>query len=469
VTEDTVAGLSELANEFGCPSLKHKVSMFMSSPEHKICALEKEVERMKKEILLLRRWTAPCFDSEIISDFPSIFDEFRQKQIKLLWRGSEDGFGAQDFHKKCDNHANTLTVIEDTNGNIFGGFTPETWESRPWYGKQGTESNTWKCDESGRGFVFTLRNPHNVSARIFRLRADKKQFAMICAESLGPGFGNCFVISNESNVAKVLMADFGEVYTNDTGMEGKTLFTGADTFIVNKIEVFEIIDANGAFRHLTCEVRKLDVLSQKTQKLLSDETKPLKRDISILKSWIVPRFDSEIIADFPSIFDRFRGKQIQLLWRGSRDGFGAQYFHTKCDKHANTLTLIQDTKRNIFGGFTTEEWDPLPWNGKKGVDDNSWKSGESFLFTLRNPYRVPARIFRLRTEKKHCAIRCRASKLPAFGGCLFLSNDGTGACGRTFDFNTGYINDTGTNGKTFFTGGISFTVAEIEVFEISDH
>jgi hypothetical protein len=66
----------------------------------------------------------PVLDSAIISDFPKIFDEFRRKKFSLLWRGGRDGFSARDFHNHCDGHANTLTLIKDTNGNIFGGFTP---------------------------------------------------------------------------------------------------------------------------------------------------------------------------------------------------------------------------------------------------------------------------------------------------------------------------------------------------------
>jgi outer membrane murein-binding lipoprotein Lpp len=63
----------------------------------------------------------PSFDSRIISDFPEIFAEFRGKQFVILCRGSRDGFKAKEFHRRCDGHANTLTVILDTKGNIFGG------------------------------------------------------------------------------------------------------------------------------------------------------------------------------------------------------------------------------------------------------------------------------------------------------------------------------------------------------------
>jgi hypothetical protein len=87
--------------------------------------------------------SAPSLDSRIISNFPGIFAEFRK--FSLLWRGgSRDGFEAQEFHRRCDGHANTLTVILDTKGNIFGGFTPVEWES--------PTSHRYKRDDSQKSF-----------------------------------------------------------------------------------------------------------------------------------------------------------------------------------------------------------------------------------------------------------------------------------------------------------------------------
>jgi hypothetical protein len=57
---------------------------------------------------------APKLDSRVISSFSPLFDEFRRKRFVLLWRGSSDGFGAEDFHGRSDGHANTLTLILDT-------------------------------------------------------------------------------------------------------------------------------------------------------------------------------------------------------------------------------------------------------------------------------------------------------------------------------------------------------------------
>jgi hypothetical protein len=54
-------------------------------------------------------------------------------------------------------------------------------------------------------------------------------------------------------------------------------------------------------------------------------------------------FASLIVADFPALFAEFRVKRFALLWCGSRDGFSARDFRSRCDSRAPTLTLIQDT------------------------------------------------------------------------------------------------------------------------------
>jgi hypothetical protein len=173
-------------------------------------------------------------DSAIISDFPEIFTEFRGKHFQLLWRGSRDGFGASDFHGRCDGHANTLTVILATNGSIFGGFTPAAWDSRK--PTDQLQTNCFTADDSLKSFLFTLKNPHNVAAQRFALKAGHAEHAIICNSSSGPCFYDIGITGTDGN------AYFGYAYTNDTGVDGYKFFTGSRHFEVNEIEVFEITD-----------------------------------------------------------------------------------------------------------------------------------------------------------------------------------------------------------------------------------
>jgi hypothetical protein len=152
-----------------------------------------------------------------------------------LWRGSRDGFEAQEFHRRCDGHSNTLTVILDTEGNIFGGFTPVEWESPPsWKGK---------ADDSVKSFVFTLKNPHNISARRFALIAKEKDWAISCDSERGPCFGcvpSDIYVCDDCISCAGSHTSLGPTYIKDSGLAREIVFTGSKHFQVKEIDVFEI-------------------------------------------------------------------------------------------------------------------------------------------------------------------------------------------------------------------------------------
>ena len=47
--------------------------------------------------------------------------------LKLIFKGSRDGFKSNDFHRVCKDKANTLSVVESEHGSIFGGFASIAW------------------------------------------------------------------------------------------------------------------------------------------------------------------------------------------------------------------------------------------------------------------------------------------------------------------------------------------------------
>jgi hypothetical protein len=125
-------------------------------------------------------------------------------------------------------------VILDTKGTIFGGFTPVEWDSRV--------SNWNKADDSLKSFLFTLKNPHNISARKFVLKAEKKKYAISCSSMCGPHFCD-FAVSDNCNAntrSWTSLGDWG--YNNDTGLRKDIVFTGSKDFQVAEIEVFEITE-----------------------------------------------------------------------------------------------------------------------------------------------------------------------------------------------------------------------------------
>jgi hypothetical protein len=130
-------------------------------------------------------------------------------------------------------------VILETKGNIFGGFTPVEWESPQGNGKYGDENNCFRGDNNLKSFLFTLKNPHNIPARKFALRAEKKHQAILCGSRWGPRFSDIWV-SDSCNANTNSYTSLGETYTNDTGLDKEVVFTGSQYFLVEEIEMFEI-------------------------------------------------------------------------------------------------------------------------------------------------------------------------------------------------------------------------------------
>jgi hypothetical protein len=139
----------------------------------------------------------------------------------------------------------------DTEGNIFGGFTPLKWESREWNRKELNDDNRPKMDDNEKSFLFTLKNPHNFPAKRFKLKTKQKHRAIWCDSECGPCFGaggGLFLVSdlhvcdNCNTTTKSSTFYFGCTYINDTKLESQTFFTGSAHFQVQEIEVFEITD-----------------------------------------------------------------------------------------------------------------------------------------------------------------------------------------------------------------------------------
>jgi hypothetical protein len=178
-----------------------------------------------------RRFALPPIDSQILSSPPQIFSVFRSKEVRLLYRGSRDGFQSGAFHRCCNGHPNTLTLISSDQHCIFGGYSPLVWNSR----------NTWVSDPTLSSFVFTIENPHGLGPHIFPQKEAGN--AIYDHASYGPTFGVGHVIHvcDKCNSCGNSQSCLGSNYRNDTGLDGKTVFTGSPSFLVKEIEVFEVI------------------------------------------------------------------------------------------------------------------------------------------------------------------------------------------------------------------------------------
>ena len=108
------------------------------------------------------------------------------KQIKKLYRASEDGGDPNEFHKRCDNIPNTLILIKSKGNRRFGGFASVTWETPKIY--------TSKIDINS--FLFSL-DKNKIYPRNVKSKADN-----CCWGDRGPSFGSAHDISISGNAIK---------------------------------------------------------------------------------------------------------------------------------------------------------------------------------------------------------------------------------------------------------------------------
>ena len=208
-----------------------------------------------KEVIKLND---PVFNSEILTGRQA-FDlvelckfSLLEDNFSLLYRGSIHGFGAKEFHSKCDGAKKTLTILK-ANGFVFGGFVSVGWDS----------SEKYKSDKNS--FLFSLTNPNNEPTKTQTRHFEK---AIYCDPAFGPVFGpghdihiyskadthndsysnmGCRYINGkrymECHRKKFGNIDFKnrQITTNTNGAQiSKCFYAGTRNFKLEEIEVYQM-------------------------------------------------------------------------------------------------------------------------------------------------------------------------------------------------------------------------------------
>jgi hypothetical protein len=127
-----------------------------------------------------------------------------------------------------------------------------------WNGKDWKESNLSQPDQSPKSLIFMLNNPHNVPARRFALKDERKNRTIDCYSDSGPDLSDIYVSDNCNANTNNDTKYFEGNCTNDTGLDGMVFFTGSKYFHVKEIEVFEITNQT-AFKSCFGESEKSGV------------------------------------------------------------------------------------------------------------------------------------------------------------------------------------------------------------------
>ena len=140
------------------------------------------------------------------------------KKYTLLFRASNDGFSASNFHSKCDGKNNTVTLVKTSNGKRFGGFTDAAWD----------QSNSFKTGSNG--FIFSLDD------KSIYYNKDSN-YNIYGSSSYGPTFGggHDFYLCDNCNTNNSSYDNSGHSYETNGK---KYALAGTEKFLVKDYEVY---------------------------------------------------------------------------------------------------------------------------------------------------------------------------------------------------------------------------------------
>ncbi|KAL7505367.1 hypothetical protein ACHAXN_002855 [Cyclotella atomus] len=173
--------------------------------------VESELKHILRHQLDLFRITdeITLFDnSKILSnidDWGMIFKWLKEEEsdgsVRLLYRASRDGFSHTTFRKKCSNLGPTLTIINDANGRVFGGYVDGSWSPN--------DDNTEI--KSNKAFVFLICGDRGAVQHV-KAKLRREEAAAFNRTGFGPCFGACEATAG--NFPLSVAVDDKEVYLN---------------------------------------------------------------------------------------------------------------------------------------------------------------------------------------------------------------------------------------------------------------
>ncbi|RHZ44366.1 hypothetical protein Glove_736g9 [Diversispora epigaea] len=159
--------------------------------------------------------------------------------------------------------------------------------------------------------------------------------------------------------------------------------------------------------------------------------------------------------------------KLQLILRGSKDGFQPKTFWNMCNGHAGTVVIAKVAETDeILGGYN-----PLTWDNSK-TQDTYMETNDSFIFSLKNGNIQNSILSRVKDQYSDSALyyydsNSQKERGPCFGDCEFLLQ--SSVSDFTKDKKCWCIYGPGYNyyyEKSIRTTDDRFSIVDYEVFKI---
>jgi hypothetical protein len=208
----------------------------------------KDFERLGIPYSFINQFLTSFTDSSILTQNEGISLSQMLNNLtepRLIYRASRDGFAVSSFHSKCDNIANTVTIIKTLSNSVFGGFTSAKW----------TSNGGWTYDSNA--FIFSLRRSGNSNKE--RFNVTYPNYAIYSDSSYGPVFGDGvdIFVKDSSNTNENSYSNIGHSYQlpkNITfeSVEAQSYLSGSYRWKTTEIEVYQVTPYSVTFLHNGC-------------------------------------------------------------------------------------------------------------------------------------------------------------------------------------------------------------------------
>eukprot|EP00826_Nyctotherus_ovalis_P037067 TRINITY_DN3354_c0_g5_i1.p1 TRINITY_DN3354_c0_g5~~TRINITY_DN3354_c0_g5_i1.p1 ORF type:complete len:439 (+),score=45.56 TRINITY_DN3354_c0_g5_i1:70-1386(+) len=196
------------------PSIREYDKRFIK--ESKELYTDSSIVESTSDKLLLFDWISEAYKT----------DKFT---LKLLWKGSTDGFEASTFHSKRDDKGTTVAIVASEYNHIFGGYTIASWSS--------TVSLLGIYKHDPEAFIFSLTHKAKHS------KQKEAEFSIYCSPHHGPTFGkkHDIYVCDRCNIFNASASEGNCTYELPQSANKDVYFAGAKRFRVKDIEVYSVI------------------------------------------------------------------------------------------------------------------------------------------------------------------------------------------------------------------------------------
>jgi hypothetical protein len=146
--------------------------------------------------------------------------------MKLVYRGSRDGFQTSKFHELCDKYEHTLTICKSkTYDKIWGGYADKKWNTQNGY------------VQSDKTFIFSVSEK-----TVCKLKGTSNQNAMYCNTSYLPTFGGGFdfYLANGCDSNSSSYSNLNHTYELPSGANSQSYLAGAYNYSLSELEVYSL-------------------------------------------------------------------------------------------------------------------------------------------------------------------------------------------------------------------------------------